>query len=523
MLDKLLGKHIHLSVQFIACLAIAIGLPWSKVPLSLATVVLAFNLIQHNEWKTYWGNWKNNRFFIFFVVYFLIQVLSLCWTSNFQYALHDLNIKIALLALPLCLVAIPLKNQKQLIWIALAFIGSCLVTSIINTGNYYQWWGNKQYDDIRGLSLFASHIRYALEIVFALVLCIAWVIKKHRFWLIAFPIGLWFVYYTYIAQVISGYFALVVVAIAALYIVIRKINKQWLRISIYGVSALVILFSVKWVVKELSPVPHKINLDELPLRTKLGNEYFNDSGEQNWENGYPVIASICEEELELAWNKRSKIDYLTGKDMKNYPIFFTLWRYMASKGLTKDAEGMQQMTPLDIQNVEHGIASILLAQGGFKARLYGIRNQIEYNDDPNGHSLLQRIEYWKIARHLIQNNLLFGVGIGDVDDQFKAYYTSQKTLLREENQHRAHNQFFTTWITSGILGALAFLIWWIFPLMVVLKNNYFEWLSFIGICMSSFLTEDTLETQVGVVFVAFFFGLFISSPSLHLHQKKNRL
>ena len=45
MLDKLTGKPVHLVIHFIACLAIVVGLPWSKIPLSLGTMLLFANLL----------------------------------------------------------------------------------------------------------------------------------------------------------------------------------------------------------------------------------------------------------------------------------------------------------------------------------------------------------------------------------------------------------------------------------------------------------------------------------------------
>jgi hypothetical protein len=52
---------------------------------------------------------------------------------------------------------------------------------------------------------------------------------------------------------------------------------------------------------------------------------------------------------------------------------------------------------------------------------------------------------------------------------------------------------------------------WVMQWRFAWKNRAIEWLCFIGICLSSFLSEDTVETQVGLTFVAFFFGLFAAN------------
>ena len=69
--------------------------------------------------------------------------------------------ELTLYVIPLTIVAIPLTTFKHYKWVALSFLGAVFLTSFINAGTYFHWWGNKVYDDIRSLSLFVSHLRYA--------------------------------------------------------------------------------------------------------------------------------------------------------------------------------------------------------------------------------------------------------------------------------------------------------------------------------------------------------------------------
>ena len=83
---------------------------------------------------------------------------------------------------------------------------------------------------------------------------------------------------------------------------------------------------------------------------------------------------------------------------------------MTSKGLRKDKEGVEALTIKDIQNIENGIANYLYTQGiGVESRLMKIL--FEYNNymrtgDPSGHSVMQRVEYWKTAKQIIDKNFL---------------------------------------------------------------------------------------------------------------------
>ena len=47
----------------------------------------------------------------------------------------------------------------------------------------------------------------------------------------------------------------------------------------------------------------------------------------------------------------------------------------------------------------------------------------------------------KIGVQIIKENLLFGVGIGDVNDSFIEQYLKTPNDLKKENQMRSHNQF----------------------------------------------------------------------------------
>lgn len=124
-------------------------------------------------------------------------------------------------------------------------------------------------------------------------------------------------------------------------------------------------------------------------------------------------------------------------------------------------------------------------------------------------SLNQRVIYWGIAKELIKENPVLGVGTGDIADVYKKYYETHDTGLLKYFQHRAHNQYLTIIITFGIIGFIVFL-WGIFaPPYFEKKYADFIYLVFFIIFLLSMITEDTLETQAGATFYAFFNVLFL--------------
>lgn len=185
----------------------------------------------------------------------------------------------------------------------------------------------------------------------------------------------------------------------------------------------------------------------------------------------------------------------------------TLVRYMASMELRKDAEGFKSLNKRDIKKIENGCASQYCQ--GMIARLYGLKYQILNESNPNGHSLLQRLEYWQAGSDLLAKNFLIGVGTGDIQVAFDSHYQINDSALNDQNRLRTHNYYITIWLTFGIVGLILFL-WIHFELFKTVRNEQnLIGLCFLWILLISYLTEDTLETQVGVTFFAFFLAIFI--------------
>ncbi|WP_300665897.1 O-antigen ligase family protein, partial [Fluviicola sp.] len=157
---------------------------------------------------------------------------------------------------------------------------------------------------------------------------------------------------------------------------------------------------------------------------------------------------------------------------------------------------------------------IEMSKGGFQAQIYRMRNQLYNVEDPNGKSLLEKIESNKAGLTIVKKHPFFGVGVGDMKEAFKETYRLNHSKLTLDNQHLTHNQYITSWVAGGILCFIAFVLLWLIQLLRALRINAFEWTGFLVITMLSFLMEDTLQTQTGVTFVAFFFVYFITGKKI---------
>ncbi|KAF5038918.1 O-Antigen ligase [anaerobic digester metagenome] len=117
---------------------------------------------------------------------------------------------------------------------------------------------------------------------------------------------------------------------------------------------------------------------------------------------------------------------------------------------------------------------------------------------------LQRLVIWKHSAKLIQENLLFGVGTGDVRQELDRKYIDGKFTHGAEKHLNAHNQFLQTTIAIGIIGLLCLLFIFIALMATGIRKKDSVIFFFALILFLNFLFESMLETQAGTVFTAFF-------------------
>ncbi|MBL4863013.1 MAG: O-antigen ligase family protein [Crocinitomicaceae bacterium] len=505
MLNRIFGANTHNYLHILGLSGLAFGLPLNKVVMSVSMMFLVLNLLLEADFKSYWQHITSNKLFLLILAFFSFHAVGLLWSEDLGYGFHDLKVKLPMLIVPLVLTAKPVHKKSFLNLVLFSFITSVCITSFINYGNYAQWFGPREYLDIRGMSLFGSHVRYALLVAMSAGISIYFYTQKKYPTIVLIVLFIWFNYYTFYSQVISGAISLGVVYLMCTFYWAWKKHKL-IAISGLGVLVILIVLGTAWV---LRPITYDLaEYQNLPAKTAEGNWYYHKPGPVAPETGKPVDIFICELELKREWKKVSKIAY-DGKDKKGQLIKGTLIRYMASLDVTKDAVGVAHLTKDDILAIEHGLASSYNV--GIIARLYGLQYQLNNTGDPNGHSLLQRLEYWETGLQIAQKNWILGVGTGDAQIAFDKQYELNNSQLYPENRDRTHNMFLTVLLSLGIIG-LSLLVWSHFKYLVDnLKQRNLVAVIFISIILVSYLIEDTLETQAGITFFGLFYGLF-STP-----------
>ena len=473
------------------------------------------------DFKEKWSRFIHNKAAVLLVLFYLMHVVGLIYTTDFQYALKDLRVKLPILVLPFFLSGMAPLDRKRFDLLILVYVLSVFVATLFSFTTYLR----HDYEDIREISHFISHIRFCLHIVFCIAVVGYYICQKRptetfglKFVLNSFLMWfllLWFVYQIYIFESLSGYVILAAVIVVSLVYVFLQWKKGmgW-RIAV-GVSVLtVLLVGVVILVHFIKPLLNvtPVDFSTLDKKTALGNDYWHDTIHNPIEDGRYVGLFYCRKELQEAWPQRSTLT-LDGETLNGQPLEPTLARYLTSKNLRKDAEGVMALTDEDIHNIEQGVANYNnWRHPGLRARLsstlfeYGLYRKY---DNPNGGSLSQRIEFTRASFHLIRQHPWFGVGTGDVPQAFSQAYDEIHSPLKEEFRFRAHNQYLAIAVAFGLMGLAFFLVVLLYPYFSSKRNRSYLFTVFLCIILLSMFPEDTLETQACASLFAFFEALLV--------------
>ena len=471
--------------------------------------------------KTKLSRFWHNKAAVLLVAFYLMHVVGLLWTSDFQYALRDLRVKLPILVMPFVLSSMEPLDRKRFDVVVLVYVLSVFIATQFSFVSYLR----HDYEDVREISHFISHIRFCLNIVFSMAV-IGYYLYKRRVskgkgvpsfglkvvldqFLMWFLL-LWFAYMVYILESLSGYVILAaVVIVSAVYAFLQwKKSRAW-HIAVGAVALAVLVVAIVVVAHFVKPKlkVEPVDFTALEKTTAQGNLYWHDTVHNPVEDGKYVGLYYNRMELQEAWSQRSELPF-EGTTTDGESLEATLARYLTSKDLRKDAQGVMALTDEDVKNIEQGVANYNnWKHPGLRARLSS--TLFEYHlyrhfNNPNGGSLSQRLEYTRASFHLIGKHPWFGVGTGDVPQAFAQSYDEIDSPLKEDYRFRAHNQYLAIAVAFGLVGLAFFLFVLFYPWLASKRNHTYLYMVFLCVILLSMFPEDTLETQAGVTLFAFF-------------------
>ncbi len=505
---------------FILGLALSLcALPFSPFALSVGIITLAVNFVLEGSWIDKYTRFINRKsLWAFMLIYFTIVVGSF-YSSNIGYSIKELKLWLPLLFVPIVLsTSSPIKKGEFKLLMTL-FSTAVFVGSIISLSIYirdFSFLGQ----NVRYLSPFISHIRFALMVNLSIFLLFYLAFRKGYFnsyliKVVIITVAAWLIAYLFILQSVTGIVILTLVSVILIIRWIISLKEPLIKFSLIVVLSFSFLLAFSYLAHTVDKffTRNSIDYTTLPKETLNGNPYIHDTLNRQFENGIPVWVNICYPELIKGWE--SATTRYPKAINKNYSeVELTLIRYLTSKGLRKDSVGFSKLDSVDIRLINCNVSSIIFRdhKAGIYPRLYQLLWEIDnYKTSgiSGGSTLMQRIIYLKASWQIIKRNFFFGVGTGDAKDFLIEYYKTSKVNLDPNYWLLSHNQYLTVWIGCGLFGFILFLFGLLFPIYFEHKFVSIPCIAFITLILFSMLSEDTFETHIGVSFAAIFYSILI--------------
>lgn len=504
---------LHRSVFFASMVMMVTGMAVSKFILSMAGLLMAVNwLLEFRYIERLRVLWQN-RMALLMLALFFVHVLWLIPSADMDYGLHDIRIKLPMLLLPVVLATeppMPLLRLRRILWV---FVAAVLLGSIMAWVHYFAVF-NPDTDDFRRVVFFNSSVRFSILAVMAMLFVLYETMNRRFNKWAALHIALWLVGFLVFLQSLTG-MLMFVVALLIWGLLFGYHRAEGLtRRALLGlpVITLVVGFAVfsSMFNAYLTPNDHPDNQEPFARESAFGTAYWHIPENTEIENGHYIYRYIAMPELERAWEARSDKDFF-GNDERGQELRFTLIRYMASLGLRKDSLGMAELQPADIERIKLGYTSASQPANPLKRRLESTFFEINaYRNgaSPQGSTIAQRIAFVQTGWRVAKKHGLFGVGTGDVNQAMQKQYEQDEAKLDADHRRRPHNQYLTFLISFGLPGAALFLFLVVKGVVIAFRRADLLATAFAVIAAITFLAEDTLETQIGATFFAFFYCLF---------------
>lgn len=503
-------------IFFAGAMLIAFSLPLWNLGMSLGQFVMAGGWLLAGNLRERLRRAVHQPVFWLLLALFFIHVTGLWNTADMKYAMKDIRVKLPLLLMPLLFAAGPLLTVRQLRIILFSLLAGVLISTLSGFAAYQQVFG-MTVSNYRDLSLFISHIRLSLLIDVSIVVAVYFSVTSASLPVKVLMAGfiLWCCYFLLLLQSITGMLLLGALLGGGLVYAFLTAPRLYLRV----ISAVFFLTMgyAGWKLYDFVFIQSirevEINTSELKAFTARGNAYKNDWSRKDMENGRYVWLQYNDLEMDTAWMKQSK-QRVWDNDARGNMQLVTLMRYLTYMGYSKDAEGVNKLSDNDVKMIEAGWPT-----PEQEARRSSVIYRIEeladeyrnyyFNNYSSGHTLAQRLEYWKTAVWILSKNPLSGVGTGDVPDAFQQAYIERNSSLEHRWRLRAHNQYLSLAVAFGWPGLLLFVTILFITLRLAIQRRDLLFLAFLIIAIGSFFNEDTLETQAGVTFYAFLNGMLL--------------
>jgi len=513
----LFSARIHRFFFLLGLLVSLCALPYSPFALSVGLITMAVNWLLDGQWNVKLNRFLQRKAIWAFLLIYASMVVGFFYSEDINYAVKELKLWLPILIVPVILATSDPLKRSELKILLIMFCSAVFVASLIGLSIFIRDYSQLGYN-VRYISPFISHIRFGLMIALSVFLLGYLAFQKEYFNSIKVKsililVATWLVVFLFIMQSLMGIAVLVTISAILLIRWFFLMKEPFVKFSVIVGVVLLLFFSLSYLAHIVDKyfTRNPVDFKALPKVTINGNEYTHDTISRQYENGNLVWINICYPELVRGWAGVSNTP-ISGTNQDGQAIDFTLIRYLASKGLSKDSVGFSKLDTVDINLIKNSVTSVIYREHkiGLYPRLYQILLEIDNyatRGVVNGSTVMQRFTYLKASWQIIKKNILFGVGTGDGKNSLIEYYKKSGVDLEQKYWFLSHNQYLTVWIASGLIGLVMFLVGLLFPFFYEWKGSCSLCFIFLTIILLSMLTEDTFETHIGISFAALFYSL----------------
>ncbi len=517
---KTFTQKINFSWFFLSLFGFVLVLPFSQALVSIFGGVILFAALVEDSWKNKIIRFKQNLILLFIPGIYGIYLLSFIVFYKTGNTLYDLQKALFFLVIPIAFMLGKSLTTYQKRFLFYAFALAIFVATIVAIIN---WNFRKEATnfEVHKISLI-SHIRFSFQLIVIFWFLVILVQKNYKILTLKAKAGLlvlafYFIAFLFFQQSLTGLIAFGASLFFSIYMLIYSQKKYRLLLQslLFGTILIPVLY-VFWVTHSFYKI-EKIDKDLIDKTTSHGNYYLHDFENKAVENGHYTYLYICHDEMREEWNKVSEIKY---DDIRpnGFPLYATLIRYLTSKGVRKDADGIKSLTNQDITNVENGIANYIFYDKKYSLypRIYQtVWEFYMYSNtgDPSYQSFSQRLEFAKAAVTIIKKNFWFGVGAGNWKEEFKNTYICSNSKLDQSLYASSHNQYLNYMVKFGFVGFLTILFFIINPVFKTKSYKDPLFLIFLVFLFFANFADSNFETHMGSSFFLFFYCFFVNNTN----------
>lgn len=128
---------------------------------------------------------------------------------------------------------------------------------------------------------------------------------------------------------------------------------------------------------------------------------------------------------------------------------------------------------------------------------------VSTKNNPSVESSAARVIMWSTSIDLMAENVLIGVGTGDVSDALDERNFELGNTGVAEKSLNSHNQFLNSGVQLGLFGLIPLVLIFVTSYVQALRNSSFALSVLTTVFVLTMLFESFLETQAGIIPVAF--------------------